>query len=173
MTYFRDLTPYSYGAAGCAESGARNVGWLTADVDFPTLSLDSQFVDRLWRFCKVSVGQTRGFHKCELCSSREAHVARRDGEELLLGSAEIRVVSSQGRLFAAPNLIYHYVASHNYSPPPEFVLAVLQGLCPPEDGYYEMLSTFGLNWSKTRIPEQVGKPFRFVKTPEGIVKVEE
>ena len=173
MTHFIDLTPYSYGAADSSEAGARNVGWLAAGVDFPTSSPDPQFVDRLWRFCKVSIGQTRGLHECEVCCSREANVARRNGEELLLGSAEIRVFSGDAELYAAPNLIYHYVVSHNYSPPPEFVRAVLVGPCPPDDAYYELLSKLGLTWSNTLVPERSGKSFRFVKTSEGVIKVEE
>src|SRR5262249_42604519 len=173
MTHFKDLTPYSYGAADSSPAEAYNVGWLAADVDFARNSPDPQFVDRLWRFCKVSIGQTRGLHQCDLCCSGEANVAQRDGEELLLGSAEIRVVSDQGQLYAAPNLIYHYVASHNYAPPSEFVRAVLLGPCPPENSYYELLSGFGLDWNDALVPDRSRKSFRFVKTSKGIVKVEE
>jgi hypothetical protein len=93
--------------------------------------------------------------------------------ELLLGSAEIRIISGQGQLYASPNLIFHHVVGHDYSPPPEFVRAVLMGPCPPEDGYYELLNKLGLEWSNTLIPDQSRKSFRFVKTPEGVVKVEE
>lgn len=174
MTHFIDLTPYGYGAADGSETGACNIGWLAAGVAFPTItSPDPQFVDRLWRFCRVSVGQTRGLHGCEMCCSREANVARRNGEELLLGSAEIRVVSCDGKLYAAPNLIYHYVVGHNYSPPPEFVRAVVAGPCPPEDAYYELLLKLGITWSNTLVPEQNGTSFRFVKTSKGVVKVDE
>src|SRR5690349_2636862 len=115
MMQFNDLTTYSYGTAESPEASAQNIGWLASGVDFSTASPDSQFVDRLWRFCKISVGQTRGLHQCELCLSPEANIARRNGEELLLGSAEIRVAAVPGQLYAAPNLIYHYVVSHNYS----------------------------------------------------------
>jgi hypothetical protein len=175
MTHFRDLTPYSYGAAkNCSELHARNIGWLAAGVEFPRAPpLDAQFVERLWRFCKVSIGQTRGLHECELCCSREANVAQRNGEDLLLGSAEIRVILDEGQLYAAPNLIFHYVASHNYSPPPEFVEAVLMAPCPPEESYYELLSKLELRWSDTLVPKQGGKSFKFAKTPEGVVRIEE
>lgn len=92
---------------------------------------------------------------------------------MLLGLAEIRVAAVQGQLYAAPNLIYHYVVIHNYSPPVEFVRAVLAGPCPPEDRYFELLSKLGLTWTDTLVPEKGSKPFRFVKTSEGIVKVSE
>jgi hypothetical protein len=173
MTHFADLTPYSYGAATSPDVDASNIGWLASGIDFTATAPDPQFVDRLWRFCKIAVGQTRGLHECELCHSREANVPRRNGEELLLGSAEIRVVGDHGQLYAAPNLIYHYVVSHNYSPPPQFVRAVLDGPCPPDDLYFELLSKLGLTWSNTPVPEPAGKSFRFVKTSQGVVKVEE
>jgi hypothetical protein len=43
-----------------------------------------------------------------------------------LGTAEIRVASDDGICFAAPTLIYHYVAEHGYRPPEQFVEAVLK-----------------------------------------------
>ena len=173
MTHFEDLTTYSYGAAEAPEASAQNIGWLASGVDFPTAPPDPQFVERLWRFCKISIGQTRGLHECELCRSRESNVARRNGEELLLGSAEIRVVAIQGQLFAAPNLIYHYVVSHNYCPPAEFERAVLAGSCPPDDSYFDLLSKLGLTWMDILVPEKGSKSFRFVRTSEGVVKVDE
>lgn len=169
---FDDLTPYSYGAA--PGNGALNIGWLATGTAFPQVSShDLNFVERLWRFCKVSVGQTRGLHECEFCRSPKANEARRDGEELLLGSAEIRVFSKEGQCYAAPNLIYHYVVDHNYSPPPEFVQAVLLGPCPPDNAYHDILSNFGVDWGDTLIPSKNKKSFRFVKTPEGIFRIEE
>ena len=173
MTYFIDLTTYTYGATEGSEASTLNVGWLSGSASFLTASPDPQFVSRLWRFCKVSIGQTRGLHECEICRSREANTAKRDDEQLLLGSAEIRVLSEQGQIFAAPNLIYHYVVDHNYAPPQEFVRAILLGPCPPEDEYYARLSKYGLKWTETLVPDRGAKSFRFLKTPEGVVKVEE
>ena len=43
-----------------------------------------------------------------------------------LGSAEIRVLGGGGKVYAAPNLIYHYVAKHKYRPPEEFIEAVMR-----------------------------------------------
>ncbi len=173
MTRFNDLTSYSYGTAESTEVTAQNIGWLAPGIAFPTASPDPQFVERLWHYCKISVGQTRGLHRYEFCHSRDSNIARRNGEELLLGSAEIRVLASTGQLYAAPNLIYHYVVSHNYLPPAEFVRAVLNAACPPEDDYFVLLKKLGLTWNNTLIPEKGSKPFRFVNTPEGIIRVED
>jgi len=45
-------------------------------------------------------------------------------EEVALGDAEIRVLGRNDRVFAAPNLIYHYVTAHGYRPPDEFLGAL-------------------------------------------------
>jgi hypothetical protein len=42
-----------------------------------------------------------------------------------LSSTEIRVVGRDGRVYAAPGLVCHYVAAHGYQPPQEFVEAVM------------------------------------------------
>ena len=47
-----------------------------------------------------------------------------DGVSMHLGSAEIRVQGIDGAVYAAPNLIYHYMANHNYLPPEEFLGAI-------------------------------------------------
>ena len=169
MTHFNDLTLYAYGAADSSEANALNIGWLAQGVDFLTTPPDKKFVDRLWRFCKLSVGQTRGLHLCEICGCHEANVSRFSEEALLLGSAEIRVISDQGRLYASPNLIFHYVFDHNYSPPAEFVRAVLEGPCPPENAYYDQLARSGLIWGNTSIPDPDSKLVKFVKTSDGVV----
>ncbi|HTW24902.1 MAG TPA: hypothetical protein VMD78_14950 [Candidatus Baltobacteraceae bacterium] len=44
-----------------------------------------------------------------------------EGRVFKLGSAEIHVKAPDGRTFAAPDLIYHYVAQHGYKPPLEFI----------------------------------------------------
>ncbi len=173
MTHYIDLTGYIYGAAENSQASARNIGWLAAGVDFPTSPAHPEFVERLWRYCRISVGQTRGLHECELCRSRKANEVRHGDEELLLGSAEIRVVSRDGHVYAAPNLIYHYVVDHDYSPPPEFVSAALASPCPPEQAYFAALSRLGLEWSPTLVPDRNNKSFRFVKTAEGVIKVED
>jgi hypothetical protein len=49
----------------------------------------------------------------------------------------------------------------------------LEGPCPPEEGYYDLLTKMRVDWSNTLVPERGSKSFRFVKTPEGVVKVEE
>ena len=47
-----------------------------------------------------------------------------DGEEITLGYSEIRVLSSNGQVFASPDKIYYYIEKFSYLPPTEFIEAV-------------------------------------------------
>lgn len=149
MAYFRDLTPFVYGFEPPLHADIRNVGWLDVDQPFPTGTLPEAWLDRLWNYCKICVSATRGLHPCPFCPAPseglEGYIHQHRGERLLLHSAEIRAFSSDGRIFAAPNLIFHYVASHGYRPPDPFIeaLATL-----PEEAYRERLTAYGIDWSE-------------------------
>ena len=73
---------------------------------------------------------------------RQSVEAERGGEQLMLGTAEIRAYGANGVLYAAPTLIYHYVAKHHYQPPDEFIQAVMTGPRPPGDDYRALLRRF-------------------------------
>jgi hypothetical protein len=49
-----------------------------------------------------------------------------------VGDAEVRVRASNGTVYAAPNLIVHYVAEHKYRPPDAFLGAVIDEASLPE-----------------------------------------
>ena len=63
------------------------------------------------------------------------------GCALPLGNAEIIVFGQRGKIYVAPNMIYHYVTAHHYKPPDEFVQALRDGPCPPEHEYIERLKS--------------------------------
>ena len=110
MSYFQDLSEYTY-SRFAIRPGTLNVGWLDPKEPFRTGAAVPQFVDLLWEFCCRKVVVTRGFCGCYLCTPQILDVvyATRGEKTLKLGSAEIRVFSSEGKIFAAPDLIYHYV----------------------------------------------------------------
>ncbi len=93
------------------------------------------FVHRLLEHCVAAIRRTRGFHVCDICLTtgglwRPIRVTHH-GRDLLLGSAEVWVggLPGQPRLwYAAPDLVYHYVAAHHYLPPDPFIEAVLHGV---------------------------------------------
>jgi hypothetical protein len=116
LAFFEDLTPYTYLRPEEERAGTVNVGWLAKAHQFPTGETSEEFRTRLGALCKCRrVKRTRGLHGCEFCT----------GPDRPHGSAEIRVVGRK-QVYAAPELIGHYVSAHNYKPPVEFIEAVLK-----------------------------------------------
>jgi hypothetical protein len=113
--YFADLTPYEFLKRN--EPNTFNVGWLDAEHDFSKGNVPGMVIERLKSLAKKPTNQTRGFHLCPFCKSESADAA---------SSAEIRVGGRNGKLYAAPVLVCHYIEVHNYQPPQEFVEAVME-----------------------------------------------
>ncbi len=67
----------------------------------------------------------------------------RSGERALLGADEILVFGKRGQVYHAPNMLYHYVTVHHYQPPREFVQALKEEPCPPDDEYLDRLKLRG------------------------------
>jgi len=136
MTYFPDLSAYTY--LGRQNTGtALNVGWLSKAHAYTTGDLPRRFLERLWSYCGVFVNAMRGFARCELCEQASPWPVAITylGKSLNLGSAEIRVIGPDHKIYASPNLIFHYIVEHHYLPPPEFVKAVCEGPLPGSDEY--------------------------------------
>ena len=148
MTHYRDLSKYKYFSA-FSRPGTKNIGWLAAGHEFERGEPGDHVLDRLWSFCKISIAQSRGIHECEFCSDEEVYKAEHHGERLLLGTSEIRVFSSEGKIYAAPTLIYHYVSVHKYAPPGEFIRALMEGPAPPDQAYLDRLDDLRLEWRQT------------------------
>jgi hypothetical protein len=115
MSHFEDLTPYTYFHPEEEAPGTANIGWLDRWHPFPTGETSAEFRSKLERLCQNRVKRTRGFYSCDFCQGRDKPH----------GSAEIRV-AGKDRVYAAPEMVYHYVAEHNYLPPEEFIRAVLE-----------------------------------------------
>jgi hypothetical protein len=168
MAYFEDLSDYTYADAYFYRPGTTNIGWLGLGIDFNKMEPDEEPLGRIWEYCTISVAQMRGLHLCELCSERDSNTPERDGRALLLGSAEIRVFSKSGDIYAAPNLIYHYVSAHRYRPPDAFIRALSEGPSPPGPQYFDQLSALGLEWGTTSRPGPNPVRFRIVRTEDGV-----
>jgi hypothetical protein len=124
MTYFADLSDYSYSPSG---EKILNVGWLGRGKAFETGTIGEGIWDELVRLASEPVNVMRGLHDCEFCET-ESPVRIPSDYSLKrfasLGTGEIRVRGDNGRSFAAPTLLLHYVQSHNYLPPEVFIHAV-------------------------------------------------
>jgi hypothetical protein len=119
---YLDLEPYT----GCPEDdrfdlGPLAVGWLERNEPFDTGKAPADFLAKLAEFCRpeVTVCQTAGARPCPLCRQQVPG----------LGRGEVRAIGDED-IYAAPDLIHHYVAIHNYRPPPEFIQAVMRGPGP-------------------------------------------
>lgn len=122
MTYFADLTPYTYDVTGVERL---NVGWLDATHDYMTGPAEASLGRALTYLLRFQVNETRGAHHCVFCGSSAVEMADDDGNRCLLGAAEIHVDGNDGSTFAAPSLIVHYVLEHDYRPPLQFQAAAL------------------------------------------------
>jgi len=139
--YWADLAPYR--SEEYAAIGTKAIGWLSAEYPFNQGETSPDFKDTLRLFCSQPIMRMRGFHACELCPSSSHDMRQEDG--LWLGDAEIRVFY-QEQIYAAPDLIYHYVLKHNYRPPDEFINAVLNGPKPESREYEALLKKLPRIW---------------------------
>ncbi len=148
MTYFQDLTPYSYSERD-KELGllSLNIGWLAGQQPFSRGETPQEFRTQLFQFCldENLVHIYRGFHECEICNlpSREwaerRHSIYGDKAEFAsIGDGEIRVIG-ESAIYAAPALIYHYVVDHEYKPPDDFIQAVMTGPQPGSEAHRALL----------------------------------
>ena len=122
MTWFADMTRYSYMSAEQDDTPALNVGWLAKNHDYPEGTVGGAlthdlFVRRLQVMTKTTVRLCMGLHQCDLCE-----------ENGPFGNGEIRVFTAdRATTYAAPTLVAHYVEAHRYRPPNDFVDAVFAG----------------------------------------------
>lgn len=117
--YIKDLAQYVFD--DFPVPGVKAVGWLSGNYSYPKGPLAPSTIAKLRTLTLTrSVNQTRGFHQCPFCSSREPKV--KEGKlTRCLGSAEIWLPRVAGGYFAAPDLLLHYVENHAYMPPAELV----------------------------------------------------
>lgn len=130
MTYFKDLTPYTYTDRPAT---GLNIGWLDPAEEYSKGDTSVEFKEALYLCCDhFSLNRMRGYHGCDFCPpeatrgsawcAKPGHRYRAD-----LGNGEIHVPGVRecaGKLYVAPTAIYHYVAEHQYRPPDNFIESV-------------------------------------------------
>jgi len=139
--YFPDLTPYEY-YVKADDKPALNIGWLDAAHDFPKGVPPDGLIARLRFLSQNRVNQMRGFQMCGFCPKLKIFdqpFTWTDGDKALyqacftdgrFSSAEIRVEGQNGRIYASPVMVAHYIEAHGYLPPQEFIEAVMQIVLP-------------------------------------------
>lgn len=128
--FYEDLSNYCYYLKTPA-STVRNVGWLEKDKSYATGEVSGSFLPKLSSIIlgndiiDAQVNRIRSAHPCSLsgCSNLQIEA---NGRKDSLGAAEIWIPSKDGsNFFATPSMVYHYVETHSYLPPEEFVSAVM------------------------------------------------
>ncbi len=121
MAYFKDLTPYTYGANHSnirPDLPAVNIGWLTFKEEYSEGPVTPAQLERIESLLKCQlVNLYRGWHSCDLCTITIANGFLMKDRT---GNGEIRVVGKD-KVYVAPQLLLHYITEHNYQPPAEFL----------------------------------------------------
>jgi len=126
--YFKDLSPYTY-LGREPDLNILTVGWLDAEHDFPRGVVSEAILEKVLSLCFKPVNPTRGCHLSPFIRRNPNEFPRGypveyKGKQMGLGNAEIRVEVKDGKTYAAPNLIYHYLKDCEYLPPQEFLDAL-------------------------------------------------
>ena len=122
--YYEDLTN-SIDNKGEPEPNTYMVGWLDEKHEFPKGKVTPFILERVLSLCFVPIRQTRGFHQSPFIEpSPIGYPVEYKGKHMRLGSAEIRVEGKDGKVYRAPNLIYHYMKDCGYLPPQDFLIAI-------------------------------------------------
>ena len=140
MTHYLDLAPCDY-FDGVTTGPLQAVGWLEPEYGYTTGSPGQEFYDRLNYLFKDPWQPSvfMGWHECRFC--------RYDGYQ----SYYNLFIPGNGVTNVAPQGILHYIAVHDYSPPPEFRQAVMQWPATDTSAYFEALQVRGC-------PIQVARP---------------
>ena len=127
--YYSDMSKYVYYLKRPLES-VLNVGWLDAKYDFNKGIVSNKFLKNLEAIISsegafdAHFHQIRGAHPCCICG--EEGVWEVGPNNIVLGSSELWIPDvKQGRYFAVPSLIHHYIKDHAYLPPKKFIKAVV------------------------------------------------
>jgi hypothetical protein len=127
VAYFPDLSEYSYLGVSAGDAPLINVGWLARGHLFPTSHPpDAALIDALLRLSLRPAELCRGFHVCDICAETTGPLCvEAFGRPIVLGNGEVRV-EGDGVVYVAPTLVAHYVAAHEYAPPPAFAAAAIR-----------------------------------------------
>ena len=129
--YYADLTPYEYNLPRPL-GNVFNIGWLDDKHPFPKGKVSKTFIEQIIRSLRfLTVNRMRGVHVCEICFlngeiGQDQRIYSSEDKTIMLGSSELWFPGKHGAIYAAPNLILHYIQKHQYVPPPEFIDAVLE-----------------------------------------------
>lgn len=148
--FYEDLSPYQYQSVPTGLPGVFNVGWLGSSA--PQVGdIDEDAAQRIVGLCEAPIIITRGHHICGLCNGFN-------------GNGEVWIPGDNGRVYASPTMLAHYVTAHRYLTPPEFLKAVTSGLAPlTEDECWERIAYHKDKLNHAPEPEDILVPYYSVQ----------
>jgi hypothetical protein len=177
MAWYADLEPYPF--RGETTNKLLAVGWLESKYAFPcsrqARAVIDQFAECVWTQGRHFPFGYLGFHSCSFCGdqSEENWVREHNGRwsyvgfeqstdiyngiTTIMGAANI-FIPGKTAVYIAPSLMLHYLDSHDYAPPSEFIDALAQ--CPPIgcEAYYQALEPVAPAWMRRWIEYRGNKP---------------
>lgn len=129
MTYYKDKSYYSEQHF----ENAQNIGWLDNNLKIEKKVINDQLVENLLEYIKCPFNMIRSNMIIDLNIENNSYK---------LGFSEIRVLSDDGKKYAAPDLIIHHIIENGYQPPTDFVQAVLTGPKPSTKIYQNYLERY-------------------------------
>ncbi len=168
MGYYKDLSQYREHPKGLKGAvllpNVLNIGWLGQIGDYERGEVSREFITNLVEYYRCRV-----YWRCWLRSSYYnygldgswAHFNLKFGGCFMsLGTGEIRVADkSNGIMYAAPDLIIHYILNHGYLPPEEFINAVISGPKPDSKEYCSVVQEAYRNAPKLEVPGRSKCPY--------------
>lgn len=127
--YYRDLSRYKNQVYVSPElfKDVYNVGWLSPEHSFPTGEVNPTLLSKIRSFLLMRGGAnilfSRGVHNCPLCK-KTIYISRVDVSDMLVGISEIWIPFN-GKVYASPDMLFHFISEHSYKPPQIFEKAVL------------------------------------------------
>lgn len=132
--YFADL---SHGCLLGSGSDICAVGWLDKHHSYPKGPVPNSFLETLKRHIQTAWQPvvSAGLYECSFCEVGQTWGA---GGNVWIPAPKV--------VYIAPEMITHYIETHDYQPPDEFIEAVLA--CPVQDSveYQQAMQPYLYHW---------------------------
>lgn len=127
--------------------------------------IDKKFQECLWKYAIYSKNINRCFVSCPFCNGNNSFrkmsnfkgsktcklIYSYEGAMIKVGNAIMFIVSEDGKLiYEVPDLYLHFFIEHNMVPNKKFKNAVIYGLKPETEQYYECIKKFLFNKNKEK-----------------------
>lgn len=145
MTWYPDLRNCDYFGQEFADR-LLAVGWLARGRSFAKGPVDEATLRKIEALADAAprIFVLRGFHVCELCDPRPPFQLTDDRGNRVESSSHLNIFVAFGdKLLVAPQCLPHYIESHGYRPPAEFLDAVRNCAAPNSVEFLQSIRAIG------------------------------